>query len=246
VLEGLPALLVLVPIGFLGATIYGITGFGSALVTIPLATHFVPLPYALAVFALMDLSNALRVAWEGTPHRVNAEVARIVPFIAVGIVLGTTLLVNLPRDASMAALGCFVLLFGLWSLVQRGTPRKLDTRWAYLAGFAGGVLGMLFGAGGAPYAIYLANRGLTKEQYRSTLSLTSVFSIGIRVVALVAAGLLLRTDVLLAAAAVVPAALLALKLASRLFRRISRELLMRLVALLLVASGASLIARALS
>lgn len=244
-LEGLPALLVLVPIGFLGATIYGITGFGSALVTIPLATHFVPLPYALAVFALMDLSNALRVAWEGTPHRVNAEVARIVPFIAVGIVLGTTLLVNLPRNASMAALGCFVLLFGLWSLVQRGAPRKLSAHWAYLAGFSGGVFGMLFGAGGAPFAIYLANRGLTKEQYRSTLSLTSVFSIGIRIVALAAAGLLLRADVLIAAAVVVPAALIALALASRLFRRVSRELLMRLVALLLVASGTSLIARAL-
>ncbi len=244
-LEGLPALLVLVPIGFLGATVYGITGFGSALVTIPLATHFVPLPYALAVFALMDLSGALRVAWEGMPHRVNAEAARIVPFIAVGIVLGTTLLVNLPRNASMAALGGFVLLYGLWSLVQRGMPRKLGARWAYVAGFTGGVLGMLFGAGGAPYAIYLANRGLTKEQYRSTLSVISVFSIGFRVVALVAAGLLLRSDVLLAAAAVVPTGLLAIALASRLFRRISRELLMRLVALLLVASGASLIARAL-
>jgi len=245
VLEGLPAILVLVPIGFLGATVYGITGFGSALVTIPLATHFVPLPYALAVFALMDLANALRVAWEGTPHRVNAEVARIVPFIALGIVLGTTLLVNLPRNASMAALGAFVVLYGTWSLVQRGVPRRVGTRWAYVAGFTGGVCGMLFGAGGAPFAIYLANRGLTKEQFRSTLSMTSVFSLGIRVIALAAAGLLLRTDVLLAAAVMVPTALLALGLASRLFRRVSRELLMRLVSLLLLASGASLIARAL-
>ena len=52
----------LVPIGFLGALIYGVTGFGSALVTIPLATHFVPLPFALAVFVLQDFASALRVA----------------------------------------------------------------------------------------------------------------------------------------------------------------------------------------
>ena len=42
-------------IAFFGALIFGITGFGSALVTIPLATHLVPLAFALPLFAVADL-----------------------------------------------------------------------------------------------------------------------------------------------------------------------------------------------
>jgi len=243
--EGLAIEWVLVPIGFLGALVYGITGFGSALVTIPLATHFVPLPFALAVFVLQDFASALRVASENPRHVVRAEVVRMVPLMVVGTIVGTGLLLILPRKASMLALGLFVLLYGAWSLLQRGAPRLVTQRWAYVAGFSGGVVGMLFGAGGPPYAIYLSHRGLSKEQFRSTLTLNSVFSIGFRVVALASAGLLFRRDVWMTALLVVPTAMLAIFLASRLFRRMSRELLLKLVALLLLATGASLIARAL-
>jgi uncharacterized protein len=246
VLEGLPALLVLVPIGFLGATVYGISGFGSALVTIPLATHFVPLPFALAVFGLQDFISSVRLATENPRDAVKREVLRMVPLIAAGIAIGVTLLVNLPRQASLAALGVFIFLYGTWSLAQRGVPHKVSGRWAYVAGLSGGVFGMLFGAGGPPFAIYLAHRDLSKEQFRATLTATSMFSIGFRLVALAAAGLLFHADVWLAAALVVPTALIAIALASRLFRRISRELLLKLVALLLIANGVLLVVRSLA
>ena len=67
-----------------------------------------------------------------------------------------------------------------------------------------------------------------------------------RVVAFALTGLLLKREVLLAAVAVLPAAFVGISLASRLFRRISHALLLRLVALLLLAAGGSLIARALA
>jgi uncharacterized protein len=244
-LEGLPAALALAPIGFLGGLVYGVTGFGSALVTIPLATHFVPLPFALAVFVLQDFSGALRVGLENPRHVVRSEVMRMVPLMVVGIIAGTGLLLVLPRNASMLALGLFVLLYGAWSLLRRGVPGRVSERWAYVAGFSGGVFGMLFGAGAPPYAIYLSHRGLSKEQFRSTLSLNSIFSIGFRVVAFAFAGLLFRSEVWMAAVLVVPTALLGIVLSSRMVRHISRELLLKLVALLLLATGASLIARAL-
>ena len=229
---------------FAGSVIFGVTGFGAALVTVPFATHFVPLPFALAVFVLQDLSSAVRVATESPRNAVKAEVVRMVPTMIVGIVLGATLLVSLPRKANMLALGTFVVLYGIWSLIRRGVPSRAARGWAYLAGFCGGIFGMLFGAGGPPYAIYLSHRDLTKEQFRATLSVTSVFSIGVRALALAVTGLLLRVDVWLTAAFVVPTALIGVALASRAFRRVSRELLLRLVALMLLATGVSLIARA--
>jgi uncharacterized membrane protein YfcA len=243
--EALPQLLALAAIAFLGSIIYGITGFGAALVTIPLATHLVPLPFALAVFALMDLANALRIGLEHSQDAIKGELARMVPLVLVGTALGVTALVNLPRPGAMLALGLFVLLYSGYSLLRQPGGAPVAAGWAFFAGLAGGITSTLFGAGGPPYAIYLSHRPLTKEQYRATLTLTTVFSIGMRVVAFALTGLLLKWEVLLAAIAVLPAAFIGVSLASRLFRRVSHELLLRLVALLLLVTGVSLVARAL-
>ena len=58
-------------------------------------------------------------------------------------------------------------------------------------------------------------------------------------------GLLLKREVLLARDRRPACGFVGVSVASRLFRRVSHELLLRLVALLLLATGGSLIARAL-
>ena len=170
-------LLWLVPLAFGGALIYGITGFGSALLTIPVSSHFLPLPFSLAVFGLADLVNALRVGLENPRLAVKEEVMRMVPFTLVGTLIGVGLLVNLPRRGGMLALGFFVAAFALYGLLARQDRRIISQRWATLAGFSGGITSTLFGAGGPPYAIYLSHRPLTKEQYRATVTMTAIFSI---------------------------------------------------------------------
>jgi len=245
ILEGAAAALALAPIAFAGGFIQGLTGFGSALVTIPLATFFVPLPFALAVFAIVDFGNGLRLGLENPKNALLGDIARMVPLMIVGIVTGTTLLVNLPRNASLLALGTFVLAYALYSLARRGAPATVGRNWAFFAGFCGGLSGTLFGAGGPPYAIYLSHRPLTKEQFRATMTLTTIFSIGLRLIAFAVTGLLMQDGVWIAAAASIPAGLFAIYFASKIFRAISREMVMRGVAILLLASGASLIARGL-
>jgi hypothetical protein len=237
----------LAAIAFCGSVVFGITGFGAALVTIPLATHLVPLPFALALYVLMDLANAFRIGFENPAHAVRREWTRLVPTILLGTVAGVTLLVNLPRAAATLALGVFVLLFSLYSLASRPDARRiLPAGWAWVAGFAGGITSTVFGAGGPPYAMYLSHRGLTKEQYRATMGFATLTSISLRTVAFLAIGILLDLKVWLYAAAVIPAGLAGLWAAGHLFRRISREALMRAVSLMLLASGVSLILRALA
>lgn len=230
---------------FAGSVVFGITGFGAALVTVPFATHFVPLPFALALFVLMDLANAFRIGFENPKHAVKGEWTRLVPTILVGTVAGVTLLVNLPRQAATLSLGIFVFLFALYSLFSRTQSRRVSTRWAYLAGFAGGITSTLFGAGGPPYAMYLSHRGLAKEQYRATMGFATLTSISLRTIAFLATGILLDPKVWIYAVAIVPAGLAGLWAAGHLFRRISRDTLLRAVALMLLASGASLMLRAL-
>ncbi len=242
--DELSLLLLLAAIGFLGALVYGMTGFGSALITIPLATHFVPLSFALPVFALVDFASALRIGLQNPKNAAKIEILHLVPFILLGTVTGVTALVNLPRAGATLALGVFVLLYATYALRSRPASALVSRRWASLAGFACGVTGTLFGAGGPPYVIYLSHRQLSKEQFRATLTLTGVFSISIRLVAFAATGLLFKLQVWLAAALAVLAAMVGLSIASWVFKRVTREVLLRAVALVLLANGASLIVRA--
>ncbi|HEY1287828.1 MAG TPA: sulfite exporter TauE/SafE family protein [Burkholderiales bacterium] len=242
---GLAELAGLGAIAFAGALIFGLTGFGSALITIPLASHLVPLPFALALFALSDLVSALSVGLENPRNAVRAEWMRLVPMILAGTALGVTALVNLPRALGMLLLGVFVLSFALYSLVKRAGSRVVSARWAWLAGFAGGITSSLFGAGGPPYAIYLSQRGLTKEQFRATLGFATMTSISMRVLAFLVTGLLLDPRVWIAAAVAAPCAFAGIVVSRRVFHRISRDTLLRAVTVMLLASGTSLVVRAL-
>lgn len=235
----------LAAIAFLGALIFGVTGFGAALVTIPLATHFVSLQFALALFVLGDLAMALRVGLENPRNAVRAEWTRLVPMILTGTVLGVTLLVNLPRQAGMLLLGVFVLSYALYSLFGRKTAHVVSAYWGWVAGLAGGITSTVFGAGGPPYAIYLSQRGLGKEQFRATMGFATMTSISLRAAAFVITGLLLDKGVWLAALGVIPAALAGIAVSRLAFKRISRDALLRVVALMLLASGGSLVLRAL-
>jgi uncharacterized protein len=241
----LPDAPLLAAIAFAGALIFGITGFGSALVTIPLATHLVPLPTALALFAVVDLGSALSVGLENPRKAVRGEWMRLVPMILAGTALGVTLLVNLPRQAGTVLLGVFVVSYALYSLARHAPAKVVRPGWGWLAGLAGGITSTLFGAGGPPYAIYLSHRALTKEQFRATMGFATMTSISLRVGAFLLTGLLLDRRIWLSELLMVPAALLGIFLARKMFLRISRDLLLRLVALLLLASGGSLLVRAL-
>ena len=204
-----------------------------------------PLKFALALFVLADLGAAIMVGFENPKNAQRAEWTRLVPMIVVGSALGVTLLVNLPRAAGMVLLGLFVVAFGLFTLMRRAHFHVINPGWAWIAGLAGGITSTVFGAGGPPYAIYLSQRGLTKEQFRATLGFATLTSISLRLLAFTLTGMLLDRQVWMAAAGVVPSCLCGIWVARKIFLRISRDELMRVVALLLLASGGSLIYRAL-
>ena len=140
----------------------------------------------------------------------------------------------------------FVVGFALYSLVHRSSSKvRVPAVWGPIAGLAGGITSTLFGAGGPPYAIYLSQRGLTKEQLRATMGLATLTSISLRVTAFLITGLLLERSVWIAAAFVVPVSIGGISVAKHIYLRISREVLLRAIAVMLLLSGGSLIVRAL-
>jgi uncharacterized membrane protein YfcA len=225
--------------------IFGITAFGAALFTVPVLSHFFPLDFVLPMCALIDATAALALGARISRDAEWSELRWMVPLSLAGAIAGVTLLVALPRQATIAGIGTLLVAYALYSLRQAEATRMVGRGWAPVAGFAGGAFGTLFGVGAPPYAIYLAHRIRDKLAYRATLSNMVIFSVGMRVAVFAAGGLMLA-DRIAGFAVLVPFALAGLWLGNRLQARISRTGLLRIVGGLLLMIGASLIARALS
>jgi hypothetical protein len=225
--------------------IFGITAFGAALFTVPILSHFLPLEFVLPMCALIDMSAALALGVRFSREADWSELKWMVPLSAAGAVAGVTLLVALPRQATIAGIGAFLVAYGIYALRQKEAVRRVSRAWAPVAGFAGGAFGTLFGIGAPPYAIYLTHRIRDKLAFRATLSNMVIFSVSIRALVFTAGGLMLA-DRLVGFAILLPFALAGLWLGNRIHGRISRAGLLRVVAGLLLLIGASLLARALA
>lgn len=225
--------------------IFGLTAFGAALFTVPLLSQFFPLDFVLPLSVLLDVSAALALGTRFSREADKSELKLMVPACLIGAVLGVTLLVNLPRAATIVALGAFLIAYGGYALHQGANVSVVGRGWAPVSGLAGGVLGTLFGIGAPPYAIYLSRRKTEMGAYRATLSNMVLFSVSIRALVFLASGLML-VDRVVGFAMLVPFALTGLWVGNRVQRRISRSATLRLVSGLLLLIGASLIYRALS
>lgn len=223
--------------------IFGISAFGAALFTIPVLSHFFPLEFVLPLAVLLDVSAALALGARFSRAADKSELKWLAPFSLIGAVLGVTLLVTLPRDATIIALGVFLASYGVYALKQGEPRRLLSQRWAPVAGFTGGTMGTLFGVGAPPYAIYLTRRLTDKGALRATLSNIVLLSVTIRALVFTASGLMLA-DRLVGFALLVPFALAGLWVGNRIHGRISRPMLLRVVSVLLVVNGLTLLARA--
>lgn len=224
----------------------GTSGFGSAVVGIPLLAHVVPLRFAVPLILLLDVVGML-IQGARVRRQINrTEMRRLVPFMVLGIALGTTLLASLPQRALVAALGCLAVGYGLLSLVGGPPARQLSASWSVPAGVAGGTMGALFGTGGPIYIIYLSRRLADVTELRATITAVLVVSVATRVVIFAVSGLLLQDGLLLVAAAMLPVMFAGLNIGWRMHARLPQSVVRRVLYTLLIVSGTSLLARALA
>ncbi len=224
--------------------IRGISGFGSGLLAVPLLAHFLPLTFVVPLILVTDFLASLALGTHTRRHARWDEVKPLIPFSILGVLAGTTLLVNLPKTPLLATLGIFVLLFGARSVLNLHGTRIVSRRWAIPAGLAGGAIGALFGTGGPPYVIYLNHRLHDKGELRATFSGLFLIDGGLRIVAFLIAGLLLHAELLLTILATLPLVALGLFLGNRVHIGLSPLQMQRLIGMILLVSGASLLWRA--
>ena len=230
---------------FIAYVAFGVSGFGSALIAVPIIAHVWPLTVVVPLFALFEIVAAVTVGgshWKSVERR---ELMTLVPFMLAGIAIGVTLLLSLPSPWLLVGLGAFVLCYGLRGALKKNRAfAKVSRLWAVPTGLVGGVMSALFGTGGSFYLIYVAGRVEDKGALRATLSTVLGTSNAVRLVVFIFAGLL-APAVLFTALTLLPVVFAGLWVGGRMHARVTREQIIRGVCILLVASGASLLVRAL-
>lgn len=224
--------------------VYGLTGFGSTVLAMPLLAHLLPLKFAVPMMMLLDLAAFLLFGARFRRGIRYAEAGWLVPFMLAGMALGLTLLIEVAERRLLAALGLFVLAYAAYGLSRRGAPLRLARAWSVPIGLAGGALSALFGTGGVLFAIYNSGRIRDKAELRATNAAMIMLSSVVRVVLFGATGLLAQDGLISFALLLVPALLAGFAIGNRLHAAVPAAAVVRVVYALLVVAGVSLIARA--
>jgi uncharacterized protein len=227
-----------------GYTVLGVTGFGSALLIVPVLAHWLPLDQVVPAILMLDvfacvLLGALsfrQVAWR--------ELLVMAPGILIGTASGLLLPALLAPRLLLGALGTLVLLYALRGLLGAGLVRLANRRLALPAGFATGLIETLFGVAGPVLVMYLGGRLGNPAILRPTLAIGVVCASSAALVAFGFDGRLPSGTTLWLLGLSVLIIPLALRLGMRIARGLKPPAVVRLIHLLLLASGGSLLLRA--
>jgi uncharacterized protein len=224
--------------------IRGITGFGSALIAVPLLALSQPLQFAVPLVLALDFTASLVLGGLNRGQANWGEIKRLLPFGMIGACVGAYGLVTLPTTAILLTLGAFTMFFGFRNIFGLAPVGQLSRAWAIPAGLTGGATGALFGASGPPYIMYLTRRLADKGEVRATFSWLFAIDGGFRLALFLFAGLLLEPKLQIAYALGLLPMAAGLYLGNKVHLDMTSQGMLGVVGALLVLSGAMLFFKA--
>lgn len=229
-----------------GYTVLGFTGFGSALVIVPLLSWIWPLT---TVVPLVLMLGVLASGHLGLRHGAKArwiELARLAPTVLVGGVSGLYLSRIAQASAwPLALLGVYVAVVGARGLRHSHALQPVSTAWAWPVGAVIGIIEVSFGTAGPPLVIYLTRRIADLQELRATLAVGILGTVLTSLTLLILDGRIAVLPAWPTLAGLAVAAMLGVRLGDAMAQRVDPQRVRKAVYLLLVLSGASLLARAL-
>jgi len=224
-------------------TVFGLSGFGSTAISVPILAHFLPVSYLVPLMALLDCACSSLIGTAGREHVSKDELKWLIPVMFGGFAIGALVLVHVPDQYLRIALGLFALGLGGYSIVNPSVTRRISRLWVVPVGLLGGAVATVFGAGGPIYATYLQARLDDKNQVRATTSMLISVSAFSRAVIYAVSGLLLHAAIGIGVVALAPFVWIGLRTGTRIHVGLSQQQMKRVVGGLLVFTGMSLLWR---
>ena len=171
---------------FLSGGVQGLTGFGGALVAIPLLSLIMDVKQAVPLAILNGLVVTTTLVY--TLRKV-LDWRKILPLLigsVPGILLGASYLKQADPRVISRLLGGILIAISLLNLCFSPKPMNPSRLWGYIAGVFSGAINATVGAGGPPAIIYTTLQNWKKDEIRATL--TGFFVLNGYVTAVVHAG----------------------------------------------------------
>jgi uncharacterized membrane protein YfcA len=229
---------------FSAYVVRGMSGFGAGLVATPLLAFLLPMSAvvpatALIVFVLfifLTLRDRHQVLWD--------EFWRLLWPTLVGVAAGLYLFMLLDNRLLQKSLGGFLVAYACYMLIAQWVGIKqlrLSEKWAWPLGFLGAFVDSMFGGGGGTLVvIYMHGRGVGKAEFRATLAVLWFVEMIARIAGYTVAGFYTQGTLALVAV-MLPFMLLGTWVGERINNWISQETFTKVLAAMLLLSGASLL-----
>ena len=234
------ALLLAGLIFLLAGFVQGLTGFGSALVAIPLLTFIIDIKTAVPLCMLNGLIITSYLAYTLRCHLDRKKIYPLLIGSLPGIIVGVYLLKEVDAVFIRYGIGLLLIGYSLFNLIVSPRPLNPGRFWGYLAGFLTGTIGAAFSAGGPPAIIYTTLTSWKKDEIKATL--TGFFVVICYITALLHAATGITTlfpvKIFVITA---PFVLIGTTIGSRISGRINRKTYLKLIYCFLIGMGIMMI-----
>ncbi len=230
---------------FLAGLVQGLSGFGSALVAVPLLALLLPIETVVPLMALLAIGITAVNLWHVRHALRAASLYRLLAGYLIGTPLGLYFLVRAPEALVLGLLGLFIGGYAALALTGR------HPQWDWLRtqtmglGTVSGALGAAFSTNGPPVILHVAaHRDWSPDRQKATLSGFFLASSLITVSAHALGGLITPGVLEWGAWSLVPLALGTLS-GIRLYTRLGEHDYKRIVFSLVLLMGVLLLGRSL-
>ncbi len=149
----------------------GLTGFGAALVSVPLLSLIVGAQTAVPIAGIFGWLVTLPIAWK-MRHSIQRQTGLILFAGSIpASFVGAKLLATMPSQYILLAMGSVLVISSLHSMMSsKPLFKKTSIPITVGAGFTSGVLGAAVGESGPPVIAYTSMQPWTADQTKSTLA----------------------------------------------------------------------------
>jgi hypothetical protein len=218
----------------LAATLQAVTGFGAALILVPLLVLAYNAHTAVGMTMVISFCSLLLLTFQVRKSIVKPMARNLSLGGLAGIPFGAYVFIHFDVTRLKVIIALVTLAFALLLLLDWMPRRTFGPRAQAAVGAAGGFLGASVGMPGPPVVLFLNHQGVPKEQFRATTSAYFCLVYPASLFLLLALHALDR-QAILTAVSLIPFALLGQALGTGIFPRVSQELFRRGVPLLVTA-----------
>lgn len=229
-------IIVLSVIIFIASIVRGFTGFGLALVAVPLIQFLMPVSDTAVFIAMINLIFSILYYRRSREIVAGQPLGKMAVWTGIGVAGGTLILKFINPAFIQLTWGVLIILIVI--ALARGTSFRIssDASAMTMSGLFGGLLAGATGITGPPVAIILSALKTPKEKFNAVISIFILFAVSYALIFYLISGLVRGETVLLSMCSV-PALLAGLRTGDFLVSRISQKTFTNIVYVVLILMG---------